>query len=62
MAARDVEGYYYDGKKAYKLMKDERGNTSVKLWKDETNSKGSGKRSKDKSGLGNRRHNNPSKD
>ena len=32
---REIEGYYYDGKKSWILYKDEDGNESMEEWKDE---------------------------
>jgi len=32
---KELTGYYYDGKKSYKLYKDENGKETQVLWKDE---------------------------
>jgi hypothetical protein len=32
---REIEGYYYDGKKSWILYKDEEGNETKEEWKDE---------------------------
>jgi len=32
---KELTGYYFDGKKAYKLYKDENGKETQKVWKDE---------------------------
>jgi len=59
--ARDVIGFYFDGKKTFQLEQDERGKSYVIL-KDKGSSKGTRKRGKDQSQLGHRGHRDLRKD
>ena len=40
---REIEGYYYDGKKSWILYKDEDGNETQEEWKDEQTDQNSSK-------------------
>ena len=40
---REIEGYYYDGKKSWILYKDEEGNETKEEWKDEQSDQNSSK-------------------